>query len=153
MQEINSIPLSKLLWDELENALMIKSRELIKDIARTLKQDEKPLLQAFREKKTKIHLVEMEEENENHKCKGLVLHTNIAQKCTKPTLLCKSYCPEHEFFTFPAEMKKKPQLFRIQNEEFEEPLFLDPSTNILYNVNYEKKGFLEEGKCVIFEYA
>lgn len=152
MQDINSIPISKLLWDELENALMIKSRELIKDIARTLKQDEKPLLQAFREKKTKIHLVEIEE-NENHKCNGLNMQTNIAQKCAKPTLLGKCYCPEHEFFTLTPEMKKKPQLLRIQNEELEEPLFLDSSTNILYSSNYEKKGFLEEGKCVIFEYT
>jgi hypothetical protein len=153
MQDVNSIPLSKLLWDELENALMIKSRELIKDIARTLKQDEKLLLQAFREKKTKIHLVEMEDENEDHKCKGLDSHTYVAQKCRKPTLLGKSYCPEHELFTMTAEMKKKPQLLRIQNEELEEPFFLDASTNILYNVNYEKIGFLEDGKCVLIEYT
>lgn len=47
-----SYPVPKPLWDAFENvAFMVKSKELIKDIAKTLKQPEKTLLDAFKAKK------------------------------------------------------------------------------------------------------
>ena len=146
----SSIPVPKVLWDELENALMIKSKELIKEIAKVLRQDEKQLWQEFRSKKTPLHLVETESNQEEYECTGLVCSTPIAHRCRKPVLLGKSVCPEHEYFTLPSDLKSKPQLQRICGET-DEPLFVDSLTQQVYSLFYERKGYLQNNKCILFE--
>lgn len=146
----SSIPVPKVIWDELENALMIKSKELIKEIAKVLRQDEKQLWQAFRSKKTQLHLLELDSNQEDYTCTALVCDTPIAHRCRKPVLFGKSVCPDHEYFTVPAALKSKPQLQRIQGNT-EEPLFVDSLTQQVYSIFYERKGYLRHNKCIVFE--
>jgi hypothetical protein len=143
----SQIGVPKLLWDELENALMIKSKELIKDIAKVLRQDEKILYKEYRSKKTNIHLIEFNCQ-EDFECSAFVLDKPIAHKCRKPVLFGKCFCPEHEFFSLPCDAKNKPHLHRIQGEE---PLFADTLTQQVYTVNYERVGYLQNNMCFVFE--
>ena len=146
----SSIPVPKVLWDELENALMIKSKELIKDIAKVLRQDEKQLWQEFRSKKTQLHLIEIETNQEEYQCTAFVCSTPVAHRCRKAVLFGKTVCPEHEYFTVPNDLKSKPQLQRIEGDT-EEPLFVDSLTQQVYSIFYERKGYLQNKKCIVFE--
>ena len=144
-----SIPVPKLLWDELESALMIKSKELIRDIAKTLRQDESKLLQEFRSKKTSLHLLELDrEEEQDYECQALLTSTPIAHRCRKPVAYGKAYCPCHEFFTMPHELASKPRVQRLQGEE---PLFVDRLTRQVFTVDQQRVGYLEKSKCIVFE--
>lgn len=149
MAELKKVGIPKPLWDELENALMIKSKQLISDIARTLRQDEKQLLQEFRSKQTSLFLLELDrEEEEEYECPALVRTTKIAHRCRKPKMYGKPFCPEHEFFTITAELQSKPVLQRITAEE---PLFLDTLTQQVYSINHDRIGEMKNEKCIVFE--
>lgn len=149
MTEPNTLCVPKPLWDELENALMIKSKQLISEIAKVLRQDEKVLLQEFRSKKTNIMLLELDrEEEEKYECSALVTTTKVAHLCRRPTLYGKTFCPEHEYFRLPVSMESKPQLQKLKSEE---PLFLDSLTQQVYTVDYERVGYITKEKCIVFE--
>ena len=144
-----SIAVPKILWDELENALMIKSKELIKDIAKVLRQDEKQLWQEFKSKKKQLHLLELDrDQEEDFECTALQATTQVAHRCRKPVLFGKTVCPEHEFFTMPVQWNSKPQLQRIVGEE---PLFVDSLTQQVYDIHYERVGYIQNKKCIVFE--
>ena len=144
-----SVAVPKPLWDELENVFMIKSKELVQDIAKTLRQDFSVLWKEVRSKKTTLFLVEMEEEQEDYHCSALLSTSKVAHKCRKPTMFGSTYCPEHELFTLSDELKNKPQLQRIKGTE--EPLFVDCLTQQVYNLNYERVGYIQNEKCVVFK--
>jgi hypothetical protein len=145
-----SIPVPKVLWDELENALMIKSKELIKEIAKVLRQDERQLWQEFRSKRKSLHLLDVDSNQEDYECTALVCTTPVAHRCRKPVLFGKPVCPEHEYFTLPSELKSKPQLQRIEGTQ-EEPFFVDSLTQQVYSMFYERKGYIHNNKCIVFE--
>jgi hypothetical protein len=144
-----SYPIPKPLWDAIENVLMVKSKELIKDIASSLHQSEKPLLDAFKAKKHTFHLIETTEDlEEPHECKMLVCTHAIAHRCRKPTLLGKQVCPEHEFTKQPT-LGTKPILKRIVTEEGE-TYFIDNIQNV-YTVDFQVVGTYTEGTVTLFE--
>ncbi len=143
-----AFPVPKPLWEELENALMIKSKELILEISKTLRQDSAPLWKEFRAKKGHVFLVDINQESDDYICNALVCSSKVAHKCRKPSMFGKEYCPEHEHFVLPDELKKRPQLQRIPSEE---PLFLDCLTQQVYNLDYERVGYMENKKCIVFE--
>jgi hypothetical protein len=144
-----SFPVPKVLWEELENTLMIKSKELVFDIAKTLRVDGNPLWKEFRAQKTHLFLIDSPSEIEEHSCKATLCNSKVAQKCRKPTMFGKWYCPDHEYYVPSEDFKKKPQLQRIP--EAEEPLFLDCLTQQVYNENYERVGYIMNQKCFVFE--
>lgn len=125
----SSTPIPKPLWDALENVLMVKSRELIKDIAKTLHQPDKPLLDAFKAKKLQFHLVDLTDPTDgNLQCDALLCGSAVAHRCRKPVLFGKCRCPEHEFHTNPS-LGGKPVLQRIETPEGE-AYFVDTNNNI-----------------------
>lgn len=150
MTEANTLSLPKPLWDELENALMIKSKQLISEIAKVLRVDEKPLLQEFRSKKTNVMLLELDrDEEDKYECSALITTTKVAHLCRKPTLYGKKFCPEHEYFRATANMESKPQVQKLSC--CEEPLFVDTLTQQVYTVDYDRVGYIRNEKCIVFE--
>ena len=145
----NSYPIPKPIWDALENVLMVKSKELIKDIASTLRQPEKPLLEAFKAKKHSFHLVDVSEDpHQKFECEAIVCTHAVAHRCRKPTLLHQSYCPEHEFYKAPS-LGTKPILNRIQTEDGD-TYFIDNIQNV-YTIDFQIVGTFAEGKVTLFE--
>ena len=146
--KLNSVLVPKLLWDELESALMIKSKELIRDIAKTLRQDESILMQEFRSKKTNLCLLELDrKEEEQYECSALICDTLIAHRCRRPVAYGRNFCPAHEFFTMPNSLTNKHSVCRIQGEE----LFVDSFTQQVFTVNQERVGFMTKSKCLVFQ--
>lgn len=148
MNTQTTVPVPKPLWDELESALMIKAKQLIGDLAKTLRQDEKQLLQEFRAKKTNLFLVDLEMDTDEYYCSAILDTTKVAQKCRKPAMFGQSYCPQHQFFVLPTELQNKA---RVQRISYEEPLFVDPLTQLVYTSDYERVGSVKNGKCMLFE--
>lgn len=150
MNEMSSIAVPKPFWDELETALMIKSKELIKEIAKVLRQDEKKLLQEFKSHKTQLHLLDLDrDQEEEYECTAIVCTHSVGYRCRQPVLFGKKCCPKHEFFHLSAELKSKPSLHRIDSEEG--TFFADTLTQQVYSVDYERVGYIQKDKCYIFE--
>ena len=146
--KLKTVMVPKLLWDELENALMIKSKELIRDIAKTLREDETVLMKEFRSKKTGLCLLELDRvEEEKYECSALVCSTLIAHRCRKPVAYGTKFCPAHEFFTMPNYILNKHSVSRIDGEN----LFVDSLTQQVFNVNQERVGYMMKTKCLVFE--
>ena len=144
-----SYPIPKPLWDAIENVLMVKSKELIKDIASGLGQPEKPLLEAFKAKKHTFHLLETSDEMEDrHECDVLICTQAVAHRCRKPTLLGRTTCPEHEFVKLP-QLGTKPIVQRLITEEGE-TYFIDNIQNV-YTIDYQLVGTFAENKVTLFE--
>ena len=144
-----SYPIPKPLWDAIENVLMVKSKELIKDIAKTLNQSDKPLLEAFKAKKHTFHLVDMEDPTDNKfTCEALLCGSAVAHRCRKPVLLGQKVCPEHVNWKMPA-IQSKPELKRIITEEGE-AYFVDSLMNV-YTAEFERVGTFQDGEMVLFE--
>lgn len=150
MSDLNKplFPVPKPLWEELENALMIKSKELIQDIAKTLRQEPGPLWKEFRSKTKQLFLVDTNYEDEEYSCSALLCTASVAHKCRKPTMYGKPYCPEHESYIPNVNLKNKPQVQRLKSEE---PFFVDCLTQQVYNLNYERVGYIQGEKCIVFE--
>lgn len=146
--KLKSVLVPKVLWDELENALMIKSKELVRDIAKSLREDESVLMKEFRSKKTSLCLLELDrEEEEKYECSALVCNTLIAHRCRKPVAYGTNFCPAHEFFTIPNCLVNKHSVNRIQGEE----LFVDSFTQQVFNINQERVGYMKKSKCLVFQ--
>lgn len=144
-----SYPIPKPLWDALENVLMVKSKELIKDIAQTLNQPEKPLLDAFKAKKHNFHLLEIEDPTEQEfQCQALVCTSAVAHRCRKPVLLGQLICPEHEFYTMPS-VESKPVLQRLTTKEGETYFFDDQ--NQVFNQDYKLVGTFVDNTLTLFQ--
>lgn len=143
-----SYPIPKPLWDALENVLLAKSRELIKDIARSLNQSEKPLLDAFKAKKHTFHLLDITEPtDEKFQCEALLYDQAVAHRCRKPVILGQHHCPEHEFYTAPAVLSK-PHVTRVKTSEGQ-VYFVDTLQNV-YTSEFQRVGTYEDGKLVLF---
>ena len=146
--KLKSVAVPKLFWDELESALMIKSKELIRDIAKTLRTEESVLLQEFRSKKTGLFLLELEREDEEQfQCDALDFTKPVAHRCRKPVAYGMKFCPAHEFFTMPTDILNRPHVQRIEGEE----LFVDNLTQHVFTVHQERVGFIQDKKCFVFE--
>ncbi len=146
-----STPVPKVLWDELENALWIRSKELIADIAKTLGQDPKPLLQEFKSKKSNLYLIELERDaEEQFECCALNFSKGVAHKCRRPVLYGSTYCPSHQFFLKPKLCETKPKVQRIQDED---SLFGNTVTSKVYTEEFESTGFLylQSNKCIVLQ--
>jgi hypothetical protein len=144
-----SYPVPKPLWDALENVLAVKSKSLIKDIAKTLNQPEKPLLEAFKARKHSFHLVDMNDPTDDKfECEALVCQHAVAHRCRKPVLFGKTRCPDHEFSSN-ISVENKLSLRRVTTETGE-IYFVDSLKNI-YTADCKRIGFLEDTTAHIFE--
>ena len=146
---MSSYPIPKPLWEALENVLMVKSKELIKDIAKTLNQPDRPLLDAFKAKQHTFHLVDLTDPtDEKFQCDAILTDTAVAHRCRKPVVLGLRRCPDHEHAKQPS-LGTKPVLKRIQTEEGE-VYFVDSLMNV-YTAEFERAGTLQDGCLTLFE--
>lgn len=144
-----SYPVPKPLWDALENVLSVKSKCLIKDIAKTLNQSEKPLLEAFKARKHTFHLVDMNDPTDDKfECEALVSQHAVAHRCRKPVLFGKTKCPEHEFSNT-ATPTNKPAFRRVVTDT--EDIYFVDNLNNAYTADCKRVGYLEENRIVMFE--
>lgn len=142
-------PVSKPLWDSLESALLARSKDLIRDIAKSLHVPDKTLMDAFRKKKHDCYLVDLTEPtNETFLCQALVPCSNLAVRCRKATIYGDRFCPEHCGWQCPKEIQNKPILRRIIAED--DIYYVDNMCQI-YDTNYNRIGKMKEKKCIIFE--
>ena len=145
----HSYPVPKPLWDALENVLMVKSKELIKDIAKTLRQPEKPLLDAFKAKKHTFHLIDMNDPTDDRfTCDALVCGEAVAHRCRKAVIMGLSRCPDHEFYKQPS-FPNKPILQRLSTNTND--IYFKDNLGNVYNVQYELMGRIEDDVLVLFE--
>lgn len=142
---VSAFPFPKPLWDAIDSIFSAKSRELIKDIAKTLHADEKQLQQAFRSKKREMYLVDMNEPtNEKFQCQALDPTTRIAQRCSKPVVFGEVFCPQHHGWKEDVEVQILPVLEKVVvvDEETDEKrkIFRDASSRLMYNQHFECLG-------------
>ena len=141
----SSYPIPKPLWDAIENVLLAKSNDLIRDIAKTLNQPPRPLLDAFKAKKHTFHLVDTAESTQQE-CQAVLQEHAVAHRCRKPVLLGQQVCPEHQWWKMPT-VSQKPVVRRVKTSEGE-TYFVDSLQNV-YTIDFERIGQLQEDNTIV----
>jgi hypothetical protein len=145
-----TLPVNRILWESLESVLLAQSKELMRDIAKTLKQPEKPLMDAFRKEIKNIYLVDLSEPtDEKFLCEALLSETEVAQRCRKAVVYGEKFCPCHTNWSMNQTMTRVPSLRRVKVDD--DVYFLCELTQTVYSATYERIGFLENNRIVLFE--
>lgn len=145
-----TLPVNRILWESLESVLLAQSKELMREIAKTLKQPEKPLLDAFKKEIKNMYLVDLSEPTEEKfLCEALLSETEVAQRCRKPVVYGEKFCPCHTNWSLSPTFSRIPSLRRVKVEE--DVYFLCELTQTVYSPAYERIGFVENNRIVLFE--
>ena len=145
-----TLPVNRLLWESLESVLLAQSKELMRDIAKTLKQPEKPLLDSFKKEIKNIYLVDLSEPtDEKFLCEALLDDTEVAQRCRKAVVYGEKFCPHHTHWVMPSALTRVPSLRRLKTADGD--YFLCDLTQTVYSQAYERVGFFEKNRIVLFE--
>jgi len=145
-----TLPVNRLLWESLESVLLAQSKELMRDIAKTLKQPEKLLMDAFRKEIKNAYLVDLSEPtDEKFLCEALLDDTEVAQRCRKAVVFGEKFCPCHTHWCTPSTMTRVPSLRRLKTSDGD--YFLCELTQNVYSQAYERVGFFEKNQIVLFE--
>jgi len=146
-----TLPVNRILWESLESVLLAQSKELMRDIAKTLKQPEKPLLEAFKKEIKNVFLVELSDPtDEKFLCEALLLDTEVAQRCRKAVVYGEKFCPLHTHWCAPSALTRIPSLRRIKTSDGD-VYFLCELTQTVYSQTYERVGFFEKNEIKLFE--
>ena len=96
-RELELISVDKTIFETMENILEAQVRKLAKDIAKTLRVDDKPLLLAIQKDKVKTYFYEEEHDTDVYdmKCKAYDKEGAIFTKCNDPIVFKKEFCVKH----------------------------------------------------------
>ncbi len=140
----------KPLWDALEGAFQKKIRELIKDIATTCRQSEKPLWDAYRQSKHTVQLLDLAEPTDGiYECEALCTNTQVYTRCRKTVVFGQKFCAEHEYYHEPPT-SALPLLQRCISDTHER-FFIHKETNSVYDHEYNKIGLFKDNRIELFE--
>lgn len=97
VEELELIAVDKTMFETMENILEAQVRKLAKDIAKTLRVDEKPLLTAIQKEKIRTYFYEEEHETSVYdmKCKAYEKEGALYSRCDHPILFKKEFCVKH----------------------------------------------------------
>lgn len=146
-----TLPVNRILWESLESVLLAQSKELMRDIAKTLKQPEKPLMDAFKKEIKNVFLVDLSEPtDEKFLCEALLADTEVAQRCRKVVVYGEKFCPLHTHWVMPPALTRIPSLRRLKTSDGD-IYFLCELTQTIYSQEYERVGFFEKNQIILFE--
>jgi len=146
MSELELIPVDKTIYDSLQNIMEGQVRRLALDIVKTLRVEDKPLLQEIR--KLKIQTYFFEEENDGTddiyemRCKAFEKDGAVYKSCKEPVIYKKEYCPKHltsHLYTLES-IKESEELYLVYDSNKTEYYF-DANKNL-----YDRNLTLIHGK-------
>lgn len=150
-----TIPIPKIYWDTFQAALQAQVKRLAKDVAKSLRQPEQPLLKAILTEKVDAYLFEEEgaefTDLESMRCKHKVPSEKngaVLEACRQPVLLGKGACCLHLGVkeTSTAGLKVYRTL-KIEDTTY----WLDGET--VLNDELECCGVFKDNKCTLFKTA
>ena len=99
----------RLLWESLEAILLAQGKRYVRDIAKTLKVNEKELLKQVFSTKDAVKIALHDTTTTSLQCSAY-LPGSIVHLCRKPVLLGSSFCESHQqvrpLVTTPANLEK-----------------------------------------------
>ena len=99
----------RLLWESLEAVLLAQGKRYVRDIAKTLKVNEKELLKQVFSTKDAVKIALHDTTTASLQCSAY-LPGQIVHLCRKPVLLGSIFCESHQqvrpFITIPANLEK-----------------------------------------------
>jgi hypothetical protein len=148
--ELELISVDKTIFETLENILEAQVRRLAKDIAKTLRVDEKPLLIALQKEKVKTYFYEEDHELSVYdmKCKAYEKEGALYSRCVHPIVFKKEFCVKHlNFHKHTVDsLRESEELYIVYTEDKQEYYFdsnskiYDRNLNLLAGtVDTEKK--------------
>lgn len=134
--EPTRLAIPRLIWDSLEMALKGESRRLVKDIAKTLGQDETELWKEVSKTTLSVYLADLTEPtDETYTCQAYNLTAQVQKICKKPVIFGHRVCPEHVNSLGKKPSAALPMYRRLQyydeDDSVEKECYLNPATNEL----------------------
>jgi hypothetical protein len=150
-----TIPIPKIYWDTFQAALQAQVKRLAKDVAKSLRQPEQPLLKAILTEKVDAYLFEEEgaefTDLETMRCKYKIPSEKngaVLEACREPVLLGKGACCLHLGAKEPSIAGLKVyRTLKIEDTTY----WLDGDT--VLNDELECCGVFKDNKCTLFKSA
>ena len=147
-----TIPIPKIYWDTFQAALQAQVKRLAKDVAKSLRQPEQPLLKAILTEKVDAYLFEEEGtefiELEAMRCKHKVPSEKngaVLEACRQPVLLGKTACCLHLGSKEPSTtVLKAYRVIKVEDDTY----WLDGDK--VLNDDLEVCGVFKDNKCLLF---
>ena len=99
----------RLLWESLESVLLAQGKRYVREMAKTLKVNEKELLKRVFPTKDAVHITLHDTTTSSLQCTAY-LPGQIVHLCRKPVLLGSMFCESHQqarpLVTTPANLEK-----------------------------------------------
>lgn len=99
----------RLLWESLESVLLAQGKRYVREMAKTLKVNEKELLKRVFPTKDAVHITLHDTTSASLQCTAY-LPGQIVHLCRKPVLLGSTFCESHQqarpLVTTPANLEK-----------------------------------------------
>ena len=152
VEELELIPVDKTIFETMENILEAQVRKLAKDIAKSLRVDEKPLLTAIQKEKIRTYFYEEDHETAVYdmKCKAYDKEGALYSRCVHPIIFKKEFCVKHlESHKYTVDsLQVSEELYLVYGPDKKEYYF--DSKNSIYdrNLNIIKGEIDTESKTI-----
>ena len=144
---------SRLLWENLEAVLLAQGKRFVKDIAKTLKVNEKELLKQVFPTKDSLKVAIYDGNAESNQCSAYITGGPVTHLCRNPIITGTSFCSAHATIRYAVEPTETTvQLRKIQEGPARPSLWIQPDGCALdvhgivrgvYNADMNKLTLLE----------
>jgi hypothetical protein len=148
-EELNKIPVNKLIYETLEDIINAEVRKLVKDIASTLDVDPKILMKEV----TKTYLIEEAYHDiDLMKCKYYDKKGNIYIPCDEPVIFKKDHCVSHMNYRITKSQIPNDAL-ELRKLVYNKITYYRDSNNRVLNSLFKPIGYFDEEKHILYEFS
>jgi hypothetical protein len=118
---------SRLLWENLEAVLLAQGKRFVKDIAKTLKVNEKELLKQVFPTKDSFKVAIYDGSSESNQCSAYITGGPVTHLCRKPIVTGSAFCAAHATIRYAVEPTETTvQLRKVQDGPARPALWIHP---------------------------
>lgn len=151
MDSERKVPVPRIIYESIEDALMSQVRKLAIDICKTLNVNEKPLIDSI--KKDKISLYTIDDANESYledcRCKAYEKIEHVYVPCSDLVVYKKDYCVKHMTDHITKAQVSQNEILYILN--IDNMKYYRDKNNNVYNSEFKKIGFYNSSNQTIYE--
>jgi hypothetical protein len=141
----------RLLWESLEAIMLAQGKRYVREMAKTLKVNEKELLKRVFPAKDTLNITLHDTTSTSLQCMAYMNGT-ITHLCRKPVLLGSDYCSSHQ--TMRAIVDTEPTLEKLGTDSKTPPLWLTKDGTVIDSSGTAKGAFhKKQGKLVLYTIA
>ena len=151
MEELR-VPINKLIYESLEDALQSNINKLVKDIANTLEVDPKILLNELKKEKVFTYLIEEDYPDiDLMKCNYYDKKGNVYVPCDEPVIFKKDHCVTHMNYRICKSQIPKDTL-ELRVLTIKKTKYYRDSENRVLDSSFKPIGYFDDDTNTLYEF-